>query len=51
MTVPTSAPAAHPPLRTRTGPRRATRALRDSWLVAERDMTQWVREPQMIVWV
>jgi ABC transporter DrrB family efflux protein len=25
-------------------------ALRDGWLVAERDMAQWVREPQMIVW-
>lgn len=25
-------------------------ALRDSWLVAQRDMAQWVREPQMIVW-
>ena len=33
-----------------TGVGRLTRALRDSWLVAERDMTQWVREPQMIVW-
>jgi ABC transporter DrrB family efflux protein len=26
------------------------RALRDSWLVAERDMLQWVRQPQMILW-
>lgn len=25
-------------------------ALRDGWLVAQRDMTQWVREPQMIIW-
>jgi ABC-2 type transport system permease protein len=25
-------------------------AVRDSWLVAQRDMTQWVHEPQMIVW-
>jgi ABC-2 type transport system permease protein len=25
-------------------------ALRDSWLVAQRDMAQWVREPQMILW-
>ncbi|MGH9211347.1 MAG: ABC transporter permease [Acidimicrobiales bacterium] len=25
-------------------------ALRDGWLVAQRDMAQWVREPQMIVW-
>ncbi len=27
-----------------------TRALRDSWLIAVRDMSQWVREPQMILW-
>jgi ABC-2 type transport system permease protein len=25
-------------------------ALRDSWLIAERDMAQWVREPQIIIW-
>jgi len=25
-------------------------ALRDGWLVAQRDMAQWVRQPQMIVW-
>ena len=25
-------------------------ALRDSWLVAQRDMAQWVHEPQIIVW-
>ena len=25
-------------------------AVRDGWLVAQRDMSQWVREPQMIVW-
>lgn len=25
-------------------------ALRDGWLVAQRDMLQWVREPQMILW-
>ena len=24
--------------------------LRDAWLIAQRDMAQWVREPQMIVW-
>ena len=24
--------------------------LRDSWLIAQRDMAQWVREPQMIIW-
>lgn len=43
----------HAPGPHRTVPKgigRLTRALRDSWLVAERDMTQWVREPQMIVW-
>lgn len=26
------------------------RALRDSWLISGRDMRQWVREPQMILW-
>jgi ABC-2 type transport system permease protein len=25
-------------------------ALRDGWLVAQRDMIQWIREPQLIVW-
>ncbi len=25
-------------------------ALRDAWLIAVRDMSQWVREPQLIVW-
>jgi ABC transporter DrrB family efflux protein len=25
-------------------------ATRDAWIVAQRDMTHWVREPQMIVW-
>jgi ABC-2 type transport system permease protein len=25
-------------------------ALRDSWIIAQRDMAQWVREPQMIIW-
>ncbi len=25
-------------------------AARDAWIVAQRDMTQWVREPQLIVW-
>lgn len=25
-------------------------AVRDAWIVAQRDMTQWVREPQLIVW-
>jgi ABC-type multidrug transport system permease subunit len=29
---------------------RLQRATRDAWIVAERDMAQWVREPQMIVW-
>jgi len=29
---------------------RARWAARDGWLVARRDMDQWVREPQMIVW-
>jgi ABC-2 type transport system permease protein len=25
-------------------------ALRDGWLVAQRDMSQWAREPQLIIW-
>jgi ABC-2 type transport system permease protein len=25
-------------------------ALRDGWLVAQRDIVQWIREPQLIVW-
>src|SRR5688572_12124929 len=29
---------------------RARWAVRDAWVVAHRDMLQWVREPQMIVW-
>ena len=33
-----------------TGPARVAWAARDGWLIAVRDMTQWVREPQMIVW-
>ena len=32
----------------RRGPLAA--ALRDSWLVAQRDMAHWVREPQLILW-
>lgn len=31
-------------------PSRLRWALRDSWIVAQRDMAQWVHEPQMIVW-
>lgn len=37
-----------PPSATPIG--RAAWAARDGWLVAVRDMTQWVREPSMIVW-
>ena len=33
-----------------TGLARARRAVRDAWLIAGRDMAQWVREPQMVVW-
>ena len=29
---------------------RLRKVARDSWLIALRDMAQWVREPQMIVW-
>lgn len=32
-----------------TTPNRISRAARDGWIVAVRDMTQWVREPQLIV--
>ena len=38
--------AAGPP----TGAARLRRAVRDGWLIAGRDMAQWVREPQMILW-
>ena len=33
-----------------TGLTRVTRAARDAWLIAGRDMAQWVREPQMVLW-
>lgn len=33
-----------------TGLARARRAARDAWLIAGRDVAQWVREPQMVVW-
>jgi ABC-2 type transport system permease protein len=33
-----------------TGLARVRWAARDGWLIAMRDMTQWVREPSMIVW-
>lgn len=29
---------------------RRHRALRDSWLIAQRDVAQWVREPQIMLW-
>ena len=32
------------------GVRRLGWAARDGWIVAHRDMSQWVREPQMVVW-
>jgi ABC-2 type transport system permease protein len=38
------------PLAPDRGGARLRWAVRDAWLVARRDMTQWVREPQMIVW-
>jgi ABC-2 type transport system permease protein len=41
-TVTTTAPAG--------GLDRLRWTVRDGWLVAQRDMSQWVREPQMIVW-
>lgn len=43
----TAATAASPLAR---GPERLRWAIRDGWLIAERDMAQWVREPQMIMW-
>ena len=49
--TPAHSPSADPPTgHSPIGLGKLSRALRDSWLVAERDMTQWVREPQMIVW-
>lgn len=38
------------PPRSSTQSGRLRRAARDGWIVAHRDMSQWVREPQMIVW-
>lgn len=43
--IATLAPTTRP-----TGLARLRRALRDGWIVAQRDMVQWTREPQMIVW-
>jgi ABC-type multidrug transport system permease subunit len=45
----TAAPdlAPHPPL---LSAERLRWAARDAWLIARRDMAQWVREPQLIVW-
>jgi ABC-2 type transport system permease protein len=45
VTTATIAPGAAP-----AGFERLRWALRDGWLVAHRDMTQWVREPQLIMW-
>jgi ABC-2 type transport system permease protein len=44
--VPLGVRPAGPP----TGLGRLRRAARDAWLIAGRDMAQWVREPQMILW-
>ena len=47
--TPTAAPALVDPAA--LGPVERVRwAARDGWLIARRDMDQWVREPQMIVW-
>ena len=47
--TPTAAPAVVDPAA--LGPVERVRwAARDGWLIARRDMDQWVREPQMIVW-
>ena len=55
ITVNTGAPADPAVARLRTagpptGVARLRRAVRDGWLIAGRDMAQWVREPQMIMW-
>ncbi|MPY91895.1 MAG: hypothetical protein GEV08_02190 [Acidimicrobiia bacterium] len=42
--------AAIPPLSRPVGVERLHWAARDSWVIAHRDMSQWVREPQMIIW-
>jgi ABC-type multidrug transport system permease subunit len=46
-TVPAPSPSASPAT---AALGRLRWALRDGWIVAQRDMAQWVREPQMIVW-
>jgi len=47
----TTIPAPAPPASSTTAALGRLRwALRDGWIVAQRDMAQWVREPQMIVW-
>lgn len=46
ITIP--APPADGPVPGWTG--RLARAARDAWLIARRDMSHWVREPQMILW-
>lgn len=38
------------PVRPRPAGGRLRAAARDGWIVAQRDMSQWVREPQMIIW-
>jgi ABC-2 type transport system permease protein len=53
ITVPTAAEGAIARLRAAgppTGLARLRRAARDAGLIAGRDMAQWVREPQMILW-
>jgi ABC-2 type transport system permease protein len=46
MTMAVSTPTVGRP----TGFARLKWAARDGWIIAVRDMAQWVREPQMIVW-
>jgi ABC-2 type transport system permease protein len=46
----TAALSTTPAVRTAPPARGISRALRDGWIVARRDILHWVREPQLIVW-
>jgi ABC-2 type transport system permease protein len=45
VSIPAARPAPPEP-----APRRWYGTLREGWLIAQRDVAQWVREPQMILW-
>jgi ABC-2 type transport system permease protein len=50
MAAVTAPPATVGPTAPPTGAGLLRRAARDAWLIAGRDMAQWVREPQMVLW-